>query len=70
MAYVPGTTIDQPTVNLSNVKGILRVNTVKRELKKIGVPQEVITTFLEATGQKFGDTTAVDTVIAQYVVVA
>jgi hypothetical protein len=70
MAFVPGTSIDQPTVELSDAVGLRKVTLAKKALHRAAVPEEVITTFLQATAADFGDAGAVDTTIAQYVVVA
>lgn len=70
MAYVPGTEIEQPEVDLTGRVGLQRVNTAKRALRRAGVPEGVITTFLQATGAEFGNASEVEAVIEQYVVVA
>jgi len=55
MEYVPGTEIEKPAVNLSDHDGnaYMIMGLVKKALRRAGVPQSVIDTYL--TESKSGD---------------
>ena len=71
MAFVPGTEIDKPAVDLSEAENpFAKVRTVSRALRKSGVPENIIIQFcgLAASGdQMFGD---LESTIADYVEVS
>ena len=66
MAYVPGTEIEKPAVDLINAISYFdKVHRCKKGLRRAGVPENIITTFLEiAAANMLGD---MNSVIANYV---
>jgi len=69
MAFVPGTEIDKPEVDLTGViTPIHKIHLTKKALRRAGVPEGIITTFLEAAKGGFC-TPPLDTLIADYAVI-
>lgn len=68
MAKVPGTDIDKPSVDLTEVTNpFKKVRRAQRALRRAGVPEDVVQTFCAAAAsgnnQMFGN---LDTTLAEY----